>query len=931
MNHRYEVALSASGGDGTYMWTSHNPSIAVVSQNGVVGIVKKGLARVAVAMVRNQHNRDETLVHALTPSRLEIIEYNMEAAVGESIHIHVAMFGKMNGEGSDDIEEIPFNDCRDIPLDVYIPDGNFVRNNSASVETIGIACTTLLVVGLEVGISGVTVAYNNNGLYLMDNVTVSAYEPLSAVHPATGDSLLAVGSSRRVVFKGGPAPWFDKHQGYSREMKVSNLGVVRSSEMEYAHGSSSSSDVYVYDIICEALGEAELTLTVSNTPVLPNCRRTEASASVLITCGKPRYIYLIPEFKDNANCPISKSTDRVMARSGKDFELTAVIKDEDGRTFDNATSLDVEWVIEPADYAGVQKTNGIMEETYLDVNVVLPKRHYQRVLSPKPRTGTLRVDATVIGYQKRVLSKLGIVPERPPFPAENQIGSIGTPLITASINMILVNDTVISPSNMKVLNDPNAFYSMQVSHGSGYYDFVLSSEDIAKVDYVEPTKTITVIPKNSGVLHLALVDLCLPSSPAEALIEVQQLGGIQVEVIDKVEIGKCIVAAVKLLDTNGRIMEMPSIDAMSVRTDTDNNRIEIKRLPNNEQGSSPYDRILYMVYGVEEGESQLYFASGKEEEEIRSEPITIQVFLPLSITPRNATILVGTVYRLATVGGPSNSEIEFFSNDTDSLDVSEDGMLDGKSFGTAVISAIAVGLAPNGKRVVYSRDSVEVRVVPLEGIKITSPTTRIKVGATVPLWAFGIPEQLTPLVIGSTKTDMRFFWYTDKSAFVKLGNMYEGSGVNIGYDNEASVRATALQPGVATIHLNLTMACDRVTRCDRDVTFVAFLKIEIFQELHLIGVEDGYGRPVILMAPNSMFKLQTNRDKYGLPTYKVFAHGNVGDNEDSNALTWSGKGVTVDKNGLLRSGYSLGKTIVTVASSEAYAFKQTLTVVVEVN
>ncbi|XP_012259706.2 nuclear pore membrane glycoprotein 210 [Athalia rosae] len=927
---KFEVALSASGGDDTYMWTSHHPTIAGVSQNGVVRILQKGFAKVRVSMVRNQHNHDETEVHVLTPSRLEIIEYNMEAAVGEPIYIHIAIYGEMRKEGTDETYEIPFNDCREIPLDVYIPDGNFVRNNSERLESIGVACTTLLVIGLEVGTSGVTVAYNNNGQYLVDNVTISAYEPLSAVHPLTGESLLAVGSSRRIIFKGGPSPWLGIHQGYSRAFKISSEGVVRSRVEEHMQDIGSS-NIYVYDITCLTLGEATLTLTISNIPILPNCRRTEASTSVLVICGKPRYISLVPEFKDTENCPISQSADRIMARSGKDFELSVIIKDEDGRKFDNFTSLNIDWALDPTDYAEIERISGLMEEPYEDMNVLLPGRHYQRILL-KQRTGALQVLARVTGYQKRILGKLGIVPERPPFPVQTTRGGFETPVIKASISMVLVNDTVIHPSNLKVLNDPNMKYSMQVSQGSGYYKFVLSDTDIAEIRYVEPTKTISILPLNSGILHFALVDLCLNSAPAEAVIEVQQLGGIQVDAIDKVEIGKCIMAALKLYDTNGRTMEIPSIDTLSIKANTDNGKIEVKLLPNNEQGEPPFEQILYMLHGIEEGETQLSFESGRNEGEIRSEPITIEIFLPLKITPRNLTILVGSVHQLSTTGGPSNSEIEFISNDRDSLTVSSDGMLDGKLFGTVTITAISVGLTSNGKRVVYSKDSVEVRVVPLEGVKLSTPTNRIKVGGKVPIWAFGIPENITPLVFGSMKTEIRFFWSTnDRSAgILKLENMYEGTGVEIGYENEVSVRAKGLRPGTATICLNVTVPCKVLAECDKETVFVAFLKIEIFEELHLLGVSDGYGRPVLLMTPNSSFKLHTNRDKHGLISYKILTHSSTGETEEANALTSTSKGVTVNKNGIVKSGDMIGRTMLIVTSAEAYGLKQVLTVVVEV-
>ncbi|XP_076668038.1 nucleoporin 210 [Andrena cerasifolii] len=922
---RYDIVLKASGGDGSYVWSSRHPSIVTVSQNGGIRILSAGVTEINVAMTRNQYNKDTARVYVLPPSKLEVIEYNMEAAVAEPIYLHIALYGKLiNGT---DYKEIPFNDCRDISFETYIPDGNFMQIDTKIVEPVGIACAVIAITSADVGTSEVTIVYNANGQYLTDNITVSAYEPLIAVHPNSKESLLSVGSSRKIVFKGGPHPWSSKPQSYLKKVQWSEKKIIE--VIEHGDSLNGLENVSVFEVMCRALGEVVLTYTISNVPLLPNCKSTYASETVRIVCGKPRHIYLQPEFKDSKNCPINLNTERIMAHSDKNLKLITIVKDEEGRTFDNITSLHIEWSLKPSSISSVEMSSGSIEETFTDMNVILPKNYYQNVVFKK-HFGTLTLTATVTGYQKYILSKLKIIPEWPPFAIETERRIYETPLIENSIEIVLVNDTSINPSKLMVLNDPTAKYYLQVSQGSGYYEFLLSTDDIADVRYIESTKAIGITPKKSGILNLALVDLCLPSKPAEAVIEIQQLAVIEIETVNKIEKGKCRMAALKLYDTNGHIIKLPSLNALEFKAEIDNECVEVKQLPASEHGNPPYSQLLYMIYGMAEGESQLTFVSKGGDREIQSESATIQVFLPLRVFPKNLTILVGTVYQVQTTGGPSNAEIEFSTKSNDILNVDRSGIFEGKSVGQTKVFVRAIGLNAKGNKVTYSEDYADIHVLYLEGIKIVVPTSRVKVGATFPLWAFGIPEYLTPLIIGSMQLPLIFMWSSSDSNLITLHNMYEGTGINIRYQNEVSLRAKAIGPGLATIYLNVTMPCNMLAGFKSDVTYTTFIKVEIFEELHLTHPGLLSNVPVILMSPNSALKLQTNRDKHGSITYKILStmHGN--DSEDTHALTPTSRTVTIDKNGVVKAGENLGKIVISITSTEVYNLKQSITVIVEV-
>ncbi|KAF7415050.1 hypothetical protein HZH68_003539 [Vespula germanica] len=921
---RYDIALKANGGDGSYVWISRHSSIVTVSQSGGIRILAPGSSEIIVAMSRNQYNKDTAKIHVLPPSKLKIIEYSIEAAVGEPIHLHIALYGKLTN-GSDS-KEIPFNDCRDINFETFIPDGNFAQNFSKDVQPIGVSCAVITIISSSVGISQVTVAYNANGQYLTDNITVSAYEPLVIVHPKKRETLLAVGSSRKIIFKGGPHPWSSKAQSYSRKMESSNEKIAE--VIEHTHSLSISYDISVFEVLCKTLGEVILTYTVSNVPLLPNCKTTYAMQTARVTCGKPRYIYLQSEVKDSNSCPLKQNSDKILAHSDKSQKFIIIVKDEDGRQFDNITSLNIEWNIKPSAAGHLETSTGSIEETFTDMQVVLPKRHYQNIVFTK-RFGIFTICAIITGYEKHILGKLRITPEWPAFPVQNDKGNIETPLIENCVEITLVNDTILSPNKLIILNDPNGKYYLKVSQGSGYYEFILSSNDVADVRYMEPTKVISVTPKKAGTVHIALRDLCLPSKEAEAIIEVQQLAIIETDVVNKIEKGKCVIAALKLLDTNGNIIKLPSLNALNFKAKFENKYIEMKQLSLNEHGNPPYDQMLYKVSGVNEGESQLTFVSEANEQEIQSEPISIQVFLPLKIHPKNLTILIGTIYQIQTIGGPTNAEIEFSTKNNEILSIDHNGVFEGKSNGQTKIIARAIGLNAKGNKIIYSEDYTTIHVLYLEGIKIVTPVTRVKVGGTFPLWAFGIPEYLTPLIIGSMQLPLSFSWSSSDSTLLSLHNMYEGTGINIRYQNEVSIRARALEAGLVTIYLNVTVPSNVLTGLRNEMTYTTFVKIEIFEELHLINPALPSGSSLILMAPNSMLKLQTNWDKHGSVTYQIISTSQQNNSKDQNALNLASKSFTVD-NGVIKSGDHFGRTIISITNVETYNIKQTLTVVVDV-
>lgn len=180
---RYAVELVARGGDGRFLWTSSDSAVGVVTQSGLVRTLSQGFFDVTAAMARNHHNRQIARVSILPPVRLEIVEFMMEAEIGQPIHLHIALYVEKISRDNNTKTFVPVTQCQDLPFQVRQSDTKFVMNKTATVTPVGISCGNIAMVGTSVGTTKVTVSYYQSDVLLEDSVTISAHNPLQLIHP----------------------------------------------------------------------------------------------------------------------------------------------------------------------------------------------------------------------------------------------------------------------------------------------------------------------------------------------------------------------------------------------------------------------------------------------------------------------------------------------------------------------------------------------------------------------------------------------------------------------------------------------------------------------------------------------------------------------------------------------------------------------------
>jgi nuclear pore complex protein Nup210 len=300
------------------------------------------------------------------------------------------------------------------------------------------------------------------------------------------------------------------------------------------------------------------------------------------------------------------------------------------------------------------------------------------------------------------------------------------------------------------------------------------------------------------------------------------------------------------------------------------------------------------------------------------------------------TLIVGSKFQIMSRGGPQpDANVEYTVASAGIVSISASGVVTGDKLGASVITGKAVGVNKvTGQRVIYSQDSVDVHVIQVQGIKIHTPLTRLKTGTTMPVWAQGIPDVLSPIIIGSVDPPLRFAWSVTTREVGVVRHVFEDFGLTIAEEDMVSMRFSAVTPGRTFLHMDVYLPPEKGGRV-YEPDFHDSLEIEVFEELLLISPPFPLSQksPHLLLAPNSEVQLKTNRD--GLAQQVTYSVGGrlspTGHSSDSKALTDPDQFLTVGPTGLVKSHNRLGRSVIMVVAKEDFGIKQILSVSVEVS
>ncbi|KAK7069962.1 hypothetical protein SK128_003832, partial [Halocaridina rubra] len=164
--------------------------------------------------------------------------------------------------------------------------------------------------------------------------------PLHPSHPSSGETVLALGSSRVVIFEGGPLPWISKPSSHYVQVDVDDSEKLRISKIE---APEKYTDIHAVNVVCQDIGEYYVTITVGNAPsaTLPHPRNV--SSKVKVICALPDAISLTVPTK--SSCPGVAKIGMTVTHCSKPLLMKIDVMDYENRKFDNISSLSLLWSV----------------------------------------------------------------------------------------------------------------------------------------------------------------------------------------------------------------------------------------------------------------------------------------------------------------------------------------------------------------------------------------------------------------------------------------------------------------------------------------------------------------------------------------------------------------------------------------------------------
>uniref|UniRef100_A0A8C5TEY0 Nucleoporin 210 n=1 Tax=Malurus cyaneus samueli TaxID=2593467 RepID=A0A8C5TEY0_9PASS len=897
----YQYPIQAQGGSGNFSWSSSNQAVATVTVKGVMSTGSEtGVSLIQATDVRNPLHYGEMKVYVSEPSGMEFTLCQVETHVGHILELPLRISGLTSVERG---ELVQLSDCSQLELAVEVENPGVFSPLEGRLEPTADFCSGVIVKAEAQGYTRLVVVYTHGHVRLSASITIAAYLPLKAPYVA----LVTLGSSKDMLFEGGPKPWVQEPSKFFRSIAAEDAESVVLSLLEPP--TPQNDNQHWVRALCRSLGEQVITLTVGNSPTVTNPFPAVEPAVVKFICAVPSRLTVIPVYGSpqlDLSCPLLQQNKQVVPVSNyRNPVLDLAAYDQQGRKFDNFSSLSVMW--ESTDKAIARIEPHLpMELTLKEEGNGRMKMHGLQTVVVDREFGTAAISATATGYQQSHL-KAGRC---------KQMYEAVLPG-PATIELMLVEDVKVSPTAVSIYNHPDVQTELLIQQGSGYFFINTSVPNIVRVTHDETRSIALVQPMLPGSVSVMIHDLCLAlPAPAEAEIYVSDIQELYVRVVDKVEIGKTVKAYVRVLDDSKKLFLAKYFPVMDLSLKAASQIVSLVPL-----GEALDDHTAaFLVRGMAIGQTSLTATvADRRGQRINSAPQQIEVFPPFRLLPRKATLIIGAMIQITAEGGPQPlSNIIFSINNGHIASVNSSGLVRAVAIGKGVVTGVLQAVdAETEKLVAVSQDKVEVEVVQLTAVRIRAPITRMKTGTQMPVYVMGITSSQTPFSFGSAMPGLTFHWSVTKRDTLDVRTRHSEAAFhlpanyNFAVDVYGKVKG---RTGLKVVVKVLDPAAGQFYNMARELSDE--IQIQVFEKLHLVTPE--VAAEQILMSPNSFIKLQTNRDRVASLSYRVL------DEPDKVPV------VKIDERGFLISGSVIGSSMIEVISQELFGINQTIIAAVQV-
>ncbi|XP_053337877.1 nuclear pore membrane glycoprotein 210 [Clarias gariepinus] len=900
----YQYTIKASGGSGNFSWFSSNTAVAMVTVKGVMTTVRDiGVSTIYAYDLRNPVHYGEMKVYVIEPVRMEFTPCVVEARVNLALELPLRIFGQLSSE---DGERVTLSDCSHFDLQVQMENQGVFQVQPGRLPPGQQHCSGVRVQAMSPGYTNLLVSYTHGNVHLSARITIAAYPPLRAVDPVSV-ALVTLGSSKDMLFEGGPKPWILEPSKFFR-----NLTAEDPSSVTLLLTGPASRNYFTHNVraTCRALGEQVLAVTVGNRPTLTNPFPAVEPVVVKFVCAPPSRLALVPIYTNaqlDLSCPLLQHNKQMVPVSNyRNPELDVAAFDQQGRKFDNFSSLSVTWETSRAALASLESSQPMELYTAEETNSKQKKLHGRRTVVVHHESGVASITVSALGYQTSHLEKAAVLPGFEPLT-----------VVSSTLELLLVEDVTVTPQSVFMYNHPDVRAELTLREGSGYFFVNTSVHGIANVEFQESRGTAVVIPVHAGVLQVMVYDLCLTfPAPATATVHVLDILEVYVHVVDKVEIGKSVRAYVRVLDDNKKPFLAKYLSHMNLKLKAASSIISLQPLSE----YSEKDMATFLVKGLMIGQTSISaVVTDKSGRTITSAPQQFEVFPPFRLLPRKVTLIIGAMMQITSEGGPQpQSNILFSLSDPSIASINGAGQVRGVAVGNMTVTGVVQAAdTESGKLVVISQDQVEVEVVQLKGVRIRAPITRMKTGTLIPVYVMGLTSSETPFSFGNALPGLTFHWSVTKRDILDVHTRHSEATIKLSAEHNFAMSVSGLSKGRTGLKVVVRATVpDAGHLWGNRLELSDEIQIQVYEKLQLLNPE--VQAEEILMSPNSFLKLQTNRDGVGSLSYRVL------DCPDKAPL------IQVDDNGLLTSGALTGTASLRITALENFGVNQTIIIAVKV-
>ncbi|EOA93614.1 Nuclear pore membrane glycoprotein 210-like, partial [Anas platyrhynchos] len=896
----YRYNLQVEGGSGNFSWISSNQTVVTVTIKGVVtGGLDQGHCIVQARDVQNPLHYGEIqgslfsgqiIVYVEQLAKVELLPFRADVEIGQILEAPLKMYFTER----ETRENIAFTDCSLLPLDISMEkQGVFVLAEEGNQKPGQTFCSSFQLEAKSVGHTLLTASITVHQQHFETSAVFAAYEPLKAVNPVEM-ALVTWQAAKEMVFEGGPGPWVLEPSRFFLELTVEHEEKIEAVQVRFP--TKRKLNQYVYQVLCLQLGEQVLTFRVGNQPGLLNPAPAVEAIQVTFICAHPASMSVTPVYEAATGvqpCPLPQQSKQLIPISSvRSTVLELAVFDHQRRKFDNFSSLVLEWKSSNETLAHFSEARS-MKMVAKDDGTGQTQLHGHQLLEVHQIKGTVYVGVSFVNYALQGGPK-----------------EVSNLLTSASVELLLVEDVTVVPDNATIYNHPAVKELFDLVEGSGYFLVNSSEGGIVNMKYREAESAIEVTPLQPGSLNLEIYDLCLALlEPVTAYLHVSDMYEVEVDLTDKLEIGKSVVVTVQVLGFQRLPLQSKYFKYMKLTLQAASPIVTLAQMEEVGEYSE-----LHVLQAVAVGQTTLVATAwDKMGRRITSAPRKVEVFPPFKLIPKKLTLIPHNMVQVMSEGGPQpQSSIHFSVTNSSVAEVNQLGQVTARTVGTTTIQgAIRVVSEDTGGVTVFSQDQVELEVVQLKAVRIHVPATRLITGTEMPVFVVGLNNMLTPFSFSNANPELRFQWSVSKRDVLDLLPRHTKVSIQLQSDNNVamvvhtkSAGRTSIKVMVRCLNASAGQFEGNVTELSDEVQILVFDKLSLFSP--------SFSTEQILMSTNSQLKLYTNREGAAFVSFQIlqcYPNSSVLEEHDQ---------------GVLRAGPITGIAVLEVTSLELFGVNQTI-------